>query len=198
MAYRSTMADLIQEVKVRIDAGTALPVQQGQAFYWTDEKIQDVLDRHRVDIWRQPLTRIPTYNGGTVVYKDFPSGQTYLETTSGGTAVFYLENGNNTQIGSASYSVDYNRGYITFGSDQGGTTVMMTARSYDPDAAAAEIWKIKAAHYTTSFDFSTDNHSVKRGDVMRRCMDMASFYESRAKSGGFNVTTLYRSDAVLC
>jgi hypothetical protein len=118
-----------------------------------------------------------------------------LETTSGGTAVFYIENGSNEQVGTANYSVDYRRGAVTFTADQGGTTHMMTARSYDPDAAAAEIWKMKAAQYATSFDFSTDNHSIKRGDVMKRCMDMAQFYESRSKSGGFNVTTLYRSDA---
>jgi len=195
MSIRPGMTDVIQEVKARINAGTAFPAQSGTGFYWSSEEIEKVLDRHRLDIWREPLQSQATYEGGTAVYKTFYAGQTYLEETSGGTAVFYLENGLNQQVGTANYSVDYHRGVITFNSDQSGTSHLMTARSYDPDAAAAEIWKMKAAAYTTSFDFSTDNHSIKRGDVMKRCMEMAQFYESRAKSGGFNVTTLYRSDA---
>ena len=195
MTHRSTMADIIQEVKARINAGTALPSQSGDGFYWSDYEIQQVLDRRRVDIWREPLQAQETYNNGTVVYKTFYSGQTFLEKTNGGTAVFYIENGSNQVVGTANYAVDYQRGVVNFVADQGGTTHWLTARSYDPDAAAAEIWKMKASAYATSFDFSTDNHSIKRGDVMKRCMEMAQFYESRAKSGGFNVTTLYRSDA---
>jgi hypothetical protein len=194
MTTRSTMADLIQEVKVRINAGTAFPSQSGAGFYWSGEEIEKVLDRHRVDIWRMPLQVQTSYEGATVVYKNFYSHQTYLEATDGGTAIFYIENGSNQQVGTANYNVDYQRGVVTFNADQGGTTHLMTARSYDPDAAAAEIWKIIASTYATSFDFSTDNHSIKRGDVMKRCMEMAQFYESRAKSGGFNVTTVYRSD----
>jgi len=189
------MTDLIQEVKVRINAGTAFPAQTGTGFYWSGEEIEKVLDRHRVDLWRLPMEVQTTYEGATVVYKNFYSHQTFLEATDGGTAVFYIENGSNLQVGTANYTVDYQRGAVTFSADQGGTSHYMTARSYDPDAAAAEIWKMKAAEAATSFDFTTDNHSVKRGDVMKRCMDMAQFYESRAKSGGFNVTTLYRSDS---
>jgi hypothetical protein len=198
MAYRPTMAYLIQEVKGKINAGTAQPVTQGTGHYWSDERIQDVLDRHREDIYRLPLRAQQTYSGGTVVYKTFYSDTTYLEVTSGGSVIFYLENGSNQQVGTANYSVDYQRGVVTFTADQGGTVHMMTARSYDPDAAAAEIWRTKAANYATAFDFSTDNHSVKRSNVMQQCMEMAKYYDGQSKSGGFNVTTLYRSDNVPC
>lgn len=193
MAIRDTMTHIIQEVKIRTDTTDLIPPSSG--FYWSDEEIEGVLDRHRVDIWREPLMAQDTYDSGTVVYKTFYSGQTYLEKTSGGSAIFYIENGSNQIVGTANYTADYMRGVVEFATDQGGTSHWLTARSYDPDAAAAEIWKMKASKYATSFDFSTDNHSVKRGDVMKRCMEMAQFYESRAKSGGFNVTTLYRSDS---
>lgn len=186
---------LIQEVAVRIDAGTAVyDEQHREGLYWTSEKIQDVLDRHRVDIWRYPLNAQPTYSSGTVVYKDFPTGQTYLEKTSGGTAIFYLEDGTNTQVGTANYSVDYQRGYITFGSDTGGSAYWLTGRSYDPDAAAAECWRIMASWYARDFDFSTDNHSIKKGMTMGKCMELADYYDNRSKGGGVKVTTLWRAD----
>lgn len=192
---RSTMTYLINEVRVRTNAGTASSLEtHGTVAYWGDDQIQDVLDRHRVDIWRLPLNAQPTYNGGTVVYQNFPTDQTYLEETDAGTAVFYLEDGTNTQVGTALYNVDYQRGFVTFGSDTGGSAYYMTARSYDPDAAAAEIWRIMSSWYATDFDFSTDNHSVKKGDIIDNCMKMAAFFESRSKTGGFNVTTLWRSD----
>ena len=191
MAIRDTMINIIQEVKIRTDTTDLTP---SSGFYWSDEEIENVLDRHRVDIWREPLVAQETYSSGTVVYKTFYSDQTFLESTSAGTAIFYIENGSNQIVGTANWTADYMRGVVEFTTDQGGTSHWLTARSYDPDAAAAEIWKMKAAKYATSFDFSTDNHSVKRGAVMKQCMEMAAFYESRAKSGGFNVTTLYRSD----
>lgn len=193
---RSTMAYLIAEVRGRIDAGTDIYQEQHGSGLWFDpDHIQEVLDRHRVDIWHETIRPQIEYESGTAVYKTYYTGQSFLERTSGGTAVFYLENANQ-QIGSTNYSVDYQRGVVTFTSNQIGSAYFMTARSYDPDAAAAEIWRIKASWYATSFNFSTDNHRVDKGAVMKQCMDMATFYESRSKSGGFNVTTLYRSDAV--
>lgn len=198
MTVRPTMASLITEVRGRIDAGTAsYQEQHGNGLWFTDQRIQDVLDRHRADIWHSAIQPQIEYSNGTAVYYTYYTGQSFIEETSGGTAVFYLENAN-TKIGTASYSVDYQRGEITFGSNQAGSAYFMTARSYDPDAAAAEIWRMKASWYATDYDFSTDNHSVKKGAVMQQCFKMAEFYESRSKSGGFQVTTLYRSDAVLC
>lgn len=189
------MAYLINEVRVRTNTGTSSTLEtHGTVGYWGDDQIEDVLDRHRVDIWRMSLNAQPTYSGGTVVYKDFPTGQTYLEETNAGTAVFYLEDGANAQVGTALYSVDYQRGYVTFASDAGGSAYHMTARSYDPDAAAAEMWRIMASWYATDFDFSTDNHSVKKGAIIDNCLKMADFYAQKSKTGSFNVTTLWRSD----
>lgn len=193
---RNTMGDIIQEVKVRIAAGTAAHTQHGGGLYWDDDRIQNVLDQHRTDIWRYPLVAQETYSSGTVVYKEFPTTLTYLEKTDAGTAVFYIEDGTNTQVGTANWSVDYRRGYVSFTNDTGGTSYYLTAREYDPDAAAAEIWRQIGSWYATAFDFSTDNHNIKKSDIMDRCMKQANYYESRSKTGGMTVTTVYRSDVV--
>jgi hypothetical protein len=70
----------------------------------------------------------------------------------------------------------------------------LTGRSYDIYAAAADIWRRKAAHYaSSSFDFSTDNHSIKRSQVYKHCLEMAEHYESMS-SDAIEFTDLFRGD----
>lgn len=189
---RSTMSLLIQDLRGMTDT-TYDDYTVGQLRYWTDDQLNNVLDRRRREVFRHPLSPIETYSAGTVQYLDYPLPFSHLERTSGGTAIFYIQDGTNTTIGTANYTIDYNRGYITFNSNTSGSVYYLYARHYDMDAAAADVWRQKASHYTTAFDFSTDNHSVKRGDLMKHCLDMADYYEKRS-SGGTNVVTMIRSD----
>jgi len=198
MAHRSTMDYLITELAGRVDAGTATYQEQhGSGLFFDSRKLQDVLDRHRVDIWRQSISAQVTYSGSTPQYKEYLTKIPWLEQTSGGTAVFFIQDTTST-IGTANYSVDYQRGHITFTADQAGSVRYLTARSYDMDGAAAEAWRMKASWYATDYSFSTDNHRVDKGAVINNCIKMAEFYESRSIRGGFNVTTMYRSDTIPC
>lgn len=192
MTVRSTMSALIEKTRGLTNTQTGDGTVE-YAAYWSSQQIQDVLDRHRSDIYRQPIAPIQTYEGGTVVYKNYPFGIQHLEQTSGGTAIFYVQGGDNTTVGTASYAIDYNRGEITFNSDTSGSVYYLYARAYDIDAAAAEIWRMKAAQVADSFDFSTDNHSVKKSQVYEHCLKMANYYEQRS-GAGVNVTQMYRSD----
>ena len=194
---RATLTTLINEVRGRIreGRGTAYYTTYGTAQYWDDDQIQAVLDRHRQDLHRYEVAPLQTYAGGSVVYKEYPLPVRFLEPTSdGGSATFYLETGAGVVVGTANYTPDYNRGHVTFSADQAGSTYYLYARAYDPDGAAAEIWRQKAGDYTTAVDFTTDNHSISRGKVIDNCFKMAQFYEQRSLGGGFSVTTLTRSD----
>jgi len=188
------MADLIQEVRVRTQENDTDYTTLSATQYWDDDQIERVLDRHRQELWRVPVPPVQTYSGGTVIYKDYPLPANHLEQTSGGTSIFYLETAAGSVVGTANYTPDYNRGYVTFSADQAGSTYYLYARTYDPDGAAAEIWRHKAGRYATAVNFSTDNHRIDRGAVIKNCLDMAKFYEARSASGGMSVTTLYRSD----
>jgi len=107
--------------------------------------------------------------------------------------VFYVQDGTGAVQGTSAYTPDYRRGVVQFAADTSGTTYYLTGRSYDLDAAAADVWRRKASHYASSFDFSTDNHSVTRSQVYAHCLEMASFFE--AKSGDAVTTiNMYRGD----
>jgi len=94
------------------------------------------------------------------------------------------------------WTLDAPRGVVNFGTnDTAGTGFMANARAYDLNAAAADIWTMKSAYYATSYDFSTDNHSFSRSQILKQCESMASMY-GRLADSSFNTSTgnLYRSD----
>jgi hypothetical protein len=191
MSARSGMANIILTLRGLCDASTA-DATIGTVAYWSDNQLQDILDMHRIDIWREPLAIIETYAGsGTIQYLDYQSEYTNWEETTGGSEIFIVEDSDGDFISSDDYSVDYPRGHITFDADTLGTVYYLTGRTYDLNAAASDVWTRKAGLYASSFSFSTDNHRIDKGALINNAMRMASFYAS--KSAPF-VTTIYRGD----
>lgn len=189
-AARSTLGDLVTTLRGLTDAGY-LDWQLGTATFWDDMQLQIALDRHRVDIYREQLTSRQTYSGGSVQYIRYHSAYGNLEQTSGGTAIFELQDGPGNTYPSNGWSADYASGIVTFVADTGGSVVYLTGRSYDLNAAAADVWRIKAANAAKLYDMSTDNHSLSRSQIKAHCLEMAEYYESQ---GGFRVVTMVRSD----
>lgn len=151
---RATMSDLITRVRALTGAGTA---------DWSDDQVQDVLDRHRRDLVREPLTPDEEYaGGGTLVWKTYRSGWGHLEQTSGGSAVFVVADSIGNTRGTATYTPDYQRGVVTFAADQAGTALYLTARSYDVHAASAELLEAWASAVALDFDFGTDGQTFRR------------------------------------
>jgi len=188
---RSGMTDLLSELRNLGNVGSN-DFQIDGVPQFTDGRLEDILDLYRKDYYREPMEPIESYSGGTVQYLDYYTGAQYLEQTTGGTAIFYLEHASGTAVGTANYTVDYLRGKATFSADTGGSTLYWYGRAYDLNRAAAEVWRRKASYYAGQFDFSTDNHSIKRSATYKNCLDMAQFYESRA--GQAETVTIYRSD----
>jgi hypothetical protein len=186
------MAELIETLRGMTDAGTA-DYTIGTAAYWDGDHIQTVLDRHRVDVYFEPLQPVEKYtSGGSVEFHTYYSVYKNYEQTSGGTAIFWLEDGTGADVGTVNYTVDYLNGRITFTADTEGTVYYLTGRSYDLNAAAADVWRQKASHYATrAVDFSTDNHRFSQSQIIRHCQDMATYY---ASMGAPVVVTLERSD----
>jgi hypothetical protein len=44
------------------------------------------------------------------------------------------------------------------------------------NGAAGDVWTQKAGHYAEAYDFSTDNHSLHRSQMVKQCLDMAKYY----------------------
>jgi hypothetical protein len=171
------MASMIQRVRGLTYAGTA-EYTLGTATFWDDDQIEQVLDRHRVDIFRERLERQPTYDGsGTVVYKVHYSAYKNLEA---GTALV-IEDSSGVDRGTATYSPDYQTGRIEFSSDVAGTTLYMTARSYDPFGAAAEVLEGWATSLARQFDFTTDGQSFNVSQKAQGLRDQAREMRKRAR-----------------
>jgi len=156
--------------------------------YWSDDEIQRVLDRHKVEYIHALMDAQPTYESGTPVYKQYLLNATNIES---GTAVFKIEDTSGTVSG---YTVDYARGIVTFTSDQSGKALYWSGFAYDLDAAAADIWRMKAAHATELVDFSTDGHSVKRSQQAQQYLTMAGYYQQRSASEGVVTAKIVRDD----
>jgi len=191
---RTGMASLITELRSMTEAGASDYTINNTA-YWSDNHLQDVLDIHREDVIFERLDMFPVViAGGSSSYQDYRSNYGFLEATTGGTAVLYLQDSTGSVIGTANYTTDARRGQFQFTSDQAGSVYYMTGRSYDLQAAAADVWRRKAAHYApTSFNFSTDNHSISRSQVYDHCKEMAEFFENQ---GGDSIVSvqMFRSD----
>jgi len=192
MAARSGVSHLVDVLRGMTESGTA-DYTIGTANYWDDDHMQYILDNHRTDVYHEELGKVENWNGGTIRYLDYVSRYKNLEKTTGGTAIFIIEDRTGADVGTANYSVDYFRGRITFGSDTGGSVLYLTCRSYDLDGAASEIWKSKASHAANLYDFSTDNHRFARSQYMQHCLDMANRY-AQTSSSSTQTTVLIRSD----
>lgn len=186
MALRTGMQTLIDTVRGYSNAGTAEWKNDGVT-YWDAEEIQKVLDRHRQDVIHGQLEAIQSYSGGSIIYKEYHTGYGDIES---GTAVFKIENAAGTVGG---WTMDYARGVATFATDQAGSAYYWTGSHYDLNAAAADIWRIKAANVAHLFDFTTDGHSIKRGDRRKEYLAMADYYMGLSTTEGI-VTMKYKRD----
>ena len=156
--------------------------------YWDDEEIQRVLDRHKREYIHALLDAQPTYESGSSVFKQYLLGTGNVES---GTAVFKIEDTAGTVSG---YTVDYARGIVTFSTDQSGKSFYWSGFAYDLDAAAADIWRMKASHVAGLVDFSTDGHSVKRSQQAQAYLNMAGYYQNRSASEGVTTSKIVRDD----
>lgn len=191
---RAGMASIVSELRGLAEVGPA-DYEVGGIHFWDDAQLQDILDLHRRDIVFEELRQYPTMSsaGGTLLYKDYRSSSRFLEASTGGSSILYLQDGAGSVVPFANYSPDYRRGQFQFAADQRGTVYYLTGRSFDINAAAADIWRRKASHYATAFDFSTDNHSVSRSQVYQHCLEMAQRYEGLGATSIQSVS-LWRSD----
>ncbi len=191
MTARTGLANLILQLRGMADAGTA-EYTLGTAVYWDDQHVQEVMDRHRLDLDRELLMAIPQHDaGGTISYHEYRSRYGHFEATTGGSAVFIIESATGDNQGTANWTPDYDRGSVTFAADTDGSAMFLTGRSFDLDAAAADIWRTKAAQSAKLFHFSTDGHSLAREQFFEHCLKMAEYYSGRQR---LMTVDIYRGD----
>lgn len=170
--------------------------------YWTDDQVQDALDRNRLELIDEPLSPFPTVNaGGTTEYRHYQSQYRSFEATTGGTAVYILRDGTGARVGTALYTPDYDLGRIEFAATvTGGSTLYLSGNAYDVYAAAADVWSQKAGHVADRFDFTADGASFKASQLVAQYERMAAQMRKRATFGsgsGATSSTMFRDDVSL-
>jgi len=185
MTARTGMSVMIETLRGFCNAGTN-DATIGTTVYWSDDEVQRVLDRHKTHIIREELTPFEIYTGaGTIEYLEYRSAFGNIES---GTAVFEIEAGDGSTIGTSTYAGNYPEGIFTFTSDQVGSARYMTGYTYDIYAAAADIWQMKMTQVASGVDFTTDNMRVNRGQLIKNYKDMYDFYIRKAGAPVFNFT----------
>ena len=175
---RSTMADLITLLRGMCDAGTADYTVASTA-HWSDDQLEDALERHRFDAFNEEMTAQDEYTGGSVIYKSYYHPRRNFE---GGTALKVLDV-NGDAVSSSLYTADPLRGVIVFASNTAGASYYLSGACYDVESAAADVWRRKAAHYAQAYNISTDNQRLDRGQMIQAALQMAQIYDGQARPG---------------
>ena len=182
MALRSGMDTLISRVRQLANAGTA-EYSINDTTYFSDNDIQDILDRNVTYLIEEPLSWVVTTDtGGTARYLTAQAAYGDLETLDSGTAYFNIQTTAGSLIGTATYTPNYQNGRITFSSDQGGTSYFLTAHSFDVYGAAAEVWRQKIANFVTWYDFNADNQTFNRSQAFQNAQEQLAYCESQRGS----------------
>jgi hypothetical protein len=182
---RVGMADIISDLRGLTDANVDDYTIAGNSF-WSDAQLQRILDRHRTElIWAEMTAQ----ENGDGTWTDYIVGAGNLEAGD----VLIVQDLNGATVDSSLYTVDYMRGVVTFNADTTGTSYWVSARSYDLNGAASEIWQMKLGHYSSAVDFSTKVHSISRSQLYEHAKQMLERFELKSDSG-FGSMEVFRSD----
>lgn len=186
---RATMAEIIAEVRRLSNVGTA-DSTVGGVTYWTDDQIQDVIDKHVREFRRTTLSPLSSYIDGQTIYKDYPipiKNTDYRIEREGSGGGFAIRTGTGTTA--PEYTVSWSRGIVSFTADTGGDAFYLDCRAYNIWSAIADIFEAKAAMVSGGVDWSTDNHDIKASQEYAHYMAMAERYR---KMAGDNVAVVRR------
>src|SRR5260221_1807179 len=189
MPVRATMSDLNALVRTMI----ADPAGASQQF--TDQQIQDALDRVRDDIGYELLdpfisivNTASTNNVAAFIFADYYSKQGYWEADvvlQGllGTAYWkvltpvsaelLLDNGAHWQFEASVFTTGTTPGQLP--------PVYATGKVYDVYSAAANLLDFWAATLTGQFDFSSDGQSFRASQLWQMKTKQADYFRKQAK-----------------
>lgn len=186
---RSGMTDLIVRLRGMIQAGTADYSIAGTN-YWSDDQLQSALDRNSTPV-RIRMSEVPENIGGIIEYHDYLWGENEVERAGSGTAVWRVVDAGGTIQGTGTYSINYDQKKIRFFNEKL-PPMYLESTAFDLNAAAAQIWREKAGHYAARFDVSTDNHNLRRSQLMTHAERMAKHFERMTTP---KMVTMQRSDS---
>lgn len=187
---RAGMTNVIRRLRALTDAGAADYTLDGVT-YWSDDQLQDELDRAGRTLQGEPLQPLwITEDGAARLYSyAFPFGRNFEEQAPDSGWAVHDALGNEA----AGYSVDYALRRITFPADQRGAFYSLDARVFNLEEAAARVWEQKTAFAATKLDWNADGRRVRGSQEHRHCRMMAAHFRRLA---GIRVGRMRRVDEI--
>ena len=168
MAVRDSMADLISRIRELI-GDTA-----GADQVFSDQTIQDTLDHRRLRVDARELAPVSsTVAGGSVEYLTYVADTGYWEND------VILQNGGYSFIIDDVDTADYSTGQWTFPTSQS-APVLITGKTYDLYAAAADMLEMWLAKVKLDYDFLSSGRTFKRSQQIVGLESLMRTYRSRA------------------
>lgn len=194
MTARAGMATLISDLRQKSNAGTADYTLAGVA-YWTDTQLQTELDKQQQQWFHERLDSQPVLIDGTYTYYDYCVPDYMLGGLEENAAAsgWCVRDSAGGSVNASSYSVNYQARRVTFSANQQGSVYYLDARTYNVNAAAAAVWRMKASAVASNVDWQSDNHRVSSSQEAANCLRMADYYDQQA---GARVGRFVRSDEV--
>jgi hypothetical protein len=179
MTARSSMSDIILQLRLMVNDTNSLE--------FTDDQLQDVLDQRAFISSYEGLNTLETIlPGGTVEYKEFQADRQWFETDT-----ILTDSAFNTITPT---TADYKLAYFTFATSQV-IPLLIYGWYYDLNAAAADVWDLKAAKYASEFDFSVDGGSYSKSQRVTNARNTAKEYRSKSFTAS-SMTIIERTDVI--
>lgn len=173
MAVRSTMANLIQSVRVLIND----PAGASQTF--DDQTIQDVMDESRVDVRNQALKATPTFSGSTIQYLD------YFSDLGGWEDGYVLKQYLITPVTPS--LLEPIAGHWQFAASTL-PPVYISGSLHDRYRAAADLLERQAAQWALKYSFSSDSQSFQRSQVIDNIQKLVRSYRMKQRAGSIRMS----------
>jgi len=175
MPVRTTMADLIARI-------TDLTGDLG----FSEQQIQDALDRRRTDVRLLPLTPAESIQaGGLVAFLDYYAADGDWEAGATLQTLNFVPLTETTD-----YTADYLVGHWTLTASLF-PPCYLTGRTYDVYGTAADLLERSARLQVNAYDFSTDGQSFHRSQLSTNRLALARQYRRQARP---QVIQMGRSD----
>lgn len=191
---RAGMSNLIAELRSLAQVGTSDHTLNSITF-WSDDQLQEMLDRYRQTWKRVLLESAEDYIDGDYSYTEYviPSRLKWFEESAASSGWALRDSAGAAVV--ASHTINYESGIITFAADTRDADYYLDARTYDLYSAAADVWRRKASFVASATDWKSDNHDIKASQEYKHCLAMAEHFEGMAGAGaGGGLTDLHRSD----
>ena len=189
MAARAGMAQLIQDVRLACNLEAGEDTVGGSA-YWSNETIQQNLDRYRSThkgVSLLPLSDVGS--GGTLTYTEYVIPVlTYFEQQADDSGWNLIDSAGGT---APANTPNYEASLIAFDADTAGTAYYLSCRTYDYNRSVADIWDKKAALVADGVDWASDNHRINAGQRIKAYRQMAQQFRSM---GGVRYSVMRRTD----